>query len=67
MAPQLFQLRRQHVLSLQIMRISEPDFDPLAPVARQSPLRMPPSLQAMITRRSIYSYGESRTLDLCTA
>ena len=31
--------------------MNEPDFDPLAPVTRQSPLRMPPSLQAMTVRR----------------
>jgi hypothetical protein len=50
-APQLTWLRRQHVLLLQRVRMNEPDCDPLAPVTRQSPLRMPPSLQAMFALR----------------
>jgi hypothetical protein len=50
-APQLTWLRRQHVLLLQRVRMNEPDCDPLAPVARQSPLRMPPSLKAMSALR----------------
>ena len=56
-APQLYWLRRQHVLLLQNVRMNEPDVDPRAPVdplapnLRLCPLRMPPSLKALTALR----------------